>query len=97
MAACETAAVPEWETLTELVRDRAQQLHVPGVAIGVFHDGEERTAGFGVTSVENPLEVTPETLFQTGSITKTFTGTVAMILAERGELDLDAPVRGYVP
>ena len=69
----------------------------PGAAVGLLHDGHERVAGLGVTSLENPLEVTPETLFQVGSITKTFTGTVAMILVERGTLDLDAPVRRYLP
>jgi CubicO group peptidase (beta-lactamase class C family) len=69
----------------------------PGVAVGLLHEGEERLAGFGVTSVENPLDVTPHTLFQIGSITKTFTGTVVMMLVERGELDLDVPVRRYLP
>jgi CubicO group peptidase (beta-lactamase class C family) len=69
----------------------------PGTAVGLLHDGEEHAAGFGVTSVENPLEVTPGTLFQIGSITKTVTGTVAMILVERSELDLDAPVHRYLP
>ena len=69
----------------------------PGAAVGLLRGGEERAAGFGVTSVENPLEVTPDTLFQIGSITKTFTGTVAMALVERNELDLDAPVKRYLP
>ena len=48
---------------------------VPGVAVGVLADGDERHECYGVTSVENPLEVTPDTRFQVGSITKTFTGT----------------------
>ena len=73
------------------------ETETPGVAIGVLEEGEEYTRGFGVTSVENSLEVTPDTLFQIGSITKTFTGTVAMVLVERGELDLDVPVRTYLP
>src|SRR5262249_27696962 len=46
---------------------------------------------------ENPLDVTPDTLFQIGSITKTFTGTAAMRLVGRGDLGLDAPVRTYLP
>ena len=71
--------------------------HVPGVAVGVLADGEERHEGFGVTSVDHPLEVTPETLFQIGSISKTFTGTVAMYLVAEGKLDLDRPVREYMP
>jgi CubicO group peptidase (beta-lactamase class C family) len=43
------------------------------------------------------LEVTPETLFQIGSTTKTLTGTAIMALVERGMLDLDEPVRTYLP
>lgn len=74
-----------------------EEKHVPGVAIGVLGQGEEVTAGFGLTSVENPLPVTADTLFQIGSITKTFTATVVMMLVEKGELDLDAPVRAYLP
>src|SRR4051794_32398498 len=69
----------------------------PGVAIGMLHEGEEHVCGYGVTSVENPLPVDGDTLFQIGSITKTFTGTAAMILVERGLLDLDAPLRTYLP
>jgi CubicO group peptidase (beta-lactamase class C family) len=73
-----------------------KRLDVPGVAIGIYHKGKELTAGFGVTSVEHPLPVTPDTLFQTGSISKTFTGTLLMMLVERGKVDLDAPVRKYI-
>ena len=88
------------DTFAELeafVVQAMDRLWVPGVALGVLHDGEERAAGFGVTSVEHPLPVDPDTLFQIGSTTKTFTGTAAMQLVERGLLDLDAPVRTYLP
>ncbi len=78
-----------------LVRDM-KRLRVPGVAVGVWHKGREQTAGFGVTSIENPLPVTADTLFQVGSISKTFTGTMLMQLAEQGRIDLDAPVRRYL-
>ena len=70
---------------------------MPGVAVGVLQDGDERHAGFGVTSVENPLEVTPETRFQIGSISKTVTGTVVLYLVAEGLLELDRPVRAYLP
>lgn len=73
-----------------------KRLDVPGVAIGIWHKGGEQTAGFGVTNVEHPLSVTPDTLFQTGSISKTFTGTMMMMLVEQGKVDLDAPVRKYI-
>jgi CubicO group peptidase (beta-lactamase class C family) len=89
--------VSAFATVSAEIASGLAELQVPGVALGVLHGGEEQVAGFGVTSVEHPLEVTPETLFQTGSITKTFTGTALVLLAERGEVDLDAPVRTYVP
>src|SRR5512143_1035549 len=73
-----------------------KRLQVPGVAIGIYHKGEEPAAGFGVTSVEHPLPVTVDTLFQTGSISKTFTGTVIMQLVEQSKIDLDAPLRKYI-
>lgn len=73
-----------------------KRLNVPGVAVGVWHKGREHTAGFGITSAENPLPVTPETLFQTGSISKTFTGTIMMGLVEQDKVSLDAPVRKYI-
>ena len=86
-----------FEDVHAAVEAAVEETATPGTAIGLVHDGEQHTAGIGVTSVEKPLEVTPETLFQIGSITKTVTGTVAMILVERGELDIDAPVRRYLP
>lgn len=73
-----------------------QRLQIPGVVIGVWHKGKECTAGYGITSIENPLPVTPDTLFQVGSISKTFTGTMLMQLAEQGKINLDAPVRKYI-
>src|SRR5262245_16899591 len=72
-------------------------LSIPGASIGVLFEGEEEGAVLGVTSVENPLEVTPDTFFQIGSITKTFTATALMRLEERGDSELDAPVRIYLP
>jgi CubicO group peptidase (beta-lactamase class C family) len=81
----------------EAIRAAMEETRTPGVAFGYAAGEEEHVEGLGVTSTENPLEVTPDTLFQIGSITKTFTGTAAMVLVERGELDLDVPVRTYLP
>lgn len=86
-----------FETLCEAARESVERFGVPGASIGVEHDGVEGVAGFGVTSIEHPLEVDAGTLFQIGSITKTVTGTLALQLVEQGELDLDAPIRRYLP
>ena len=81
----------------EAVRAARTEHGVPGVAVGVLENGVERHEAYGVTSLENPLDVTPDTRFQIGSITKTFLGTAVCELVARGELDLDRPVRDYVP
>jgi CubicO group peptidase (beta-lactamase class C family) len=88
---------PKFRGLCQRLTADMKRLRIPGVAIGVWRKGKEYTAGFGVTSVENPLPVTPDTLFQVGSISKTFTGTLLMQLAEKGRIDLDTPVRRYLP
>src|SRR5262245_28225405 len=91
------AADDRFDELSTLVERRMDEVGVPGVALGVLSGGEVRAAGFGVTSVEHPLEVTPQTLYQIGSITKTITATIVMRMVEDGALDLDAPVRRYLP
>jgi CubicO group peptidase (beta-lactamase class C family) len=75
----------------------ADRLEVPGVAVGVVIGDEDHAAFHGVTSVEDPLPVNDGTLFQTGSTGKTYTSTAILRLVEEGKIDLDAPVRTYVP
>ena len=79
--------------LDELVAEHG----VPGVAVGVLADGEEHYAVAGVTSVAHPLPVDEETLFQFGSTGKTYTATAIMRLVAQGKVELDAPVRRYIP
>lgn len=83
--------------LRETVTAAAERLEVPGVAVGVHHQGAAHDAFHGVTSVENPLPVDDRTLFQFGSTGKTFTATAMLRLVERGLVELDSPVRAYVP
>ncbi|MDT7547901.1 MAG: hypothetical protein QOE84_295 [Actinomycetota bacterium] len=83
--------------LQDQVAALAAELEVPGVSVGVLHEGAEHYGYAGVTSVENPLTVDETTLFQFGSTGKTFTATTMMRLVDQGKVDLDAPVRTYVP
>ena len=85
-----------WE-LVKRIEGHMGELNVPGVAVGIRHGDEMFTRGFGVTNVDHPVEVDDSTLFQIGSITKTFVGTLAMRLVEMGKLELDKPIRSYLP
>jgi CubicO group peptidase (beta-lactamase class C family) len=83
--------------LQDWLGTNATEFDVPGVAVGVYAGGEEQYAFHGVTSIENPLPVDENTLFQYGSTHKTFTATAIMRLVEQGEVDLGATVRTYLP
>lgn len=83
--------------LAAFTRDAMPRYRVPGIALGIVAGDDEHMATFGVTSAENPLPVDADTLFQIGSTTKTITGTVVMRLVEAGKLDLDTPLRAYLP
>ncbi len=87
----------QFAELDDLIASRMPEFGIPGAAVGVIAGEQEHTAAFGVTSIEHPVPVDPDTLFQIGSTTKTFTGTAIMRLVEAGELDLDATVQSYLP
>lgn len=85
------------ESLSVAVRQAREGLGIPGIAVGLLNRASEEMVCDGVTNVEHPLPVAPDTLFQAGSITKILTATAILRLVERGTLTLDAPIRTYLP
>jgi dipeptidyl aminopeptidase/acylaminoacyl peptidase/CubicO group peptidase (beta-lactamase class C family) len=80
----------------------AERYHVPGAALGILRirqgrEDELAEAAFGVLNKDTGVEVTKNTVFQIGSITKVWTTTVVMQLVDEGLLDLDAPVVDVLP
>lgn len=85
------------ETLSTAVARIAGGYDAPGVAAGVLTGDRAEFASSGVTSLADPLPVDETTVFSVASVTKTFTATALVRLAAEGRVDLDAPVRRYVP
>jgi len=83
--------------LRDLVGSLIERLRVPGAAIAIVRGESEQVGCFGVTNIEHPAPIAPDTLFQVGSITRTVTATAAMRLMDAGRLDIDAPIRTYLP
>jgi CubicO group peptidase (beta-lactamase class C family) len=73
------------------------EYHVPGVAFGIVRNGQTTVRGFGVTNVEDPQPITGDTIFPIASISKTVAATALVRLVQQGKMDLDAPVRRYLP
>ncbi len=83
--------------LAALAHDLMAANDVPGMAVGLLHDGRFDGWGFGIASLETRTPVTAGTLFQWGSISKVFTATLILQLVDRGRLELDTPIVSYLP
>lgn len=71
--------------------------HVPGAQLAVL-DGDTITeVAAGVLSIRTGTPVSADALFLPGSIGKLYTATLVLMLADEGRLDLDQPVRTYLP
>lgn len=77
--------------------DLLAEYGLPSAAIGILHDGDLTELAVGVTNIETLAPATPETVYQCGSMTKTWTALALMQLVDEGKVDLDAPVRAYLP
>ena len=72
--------------------------NIPGMALGiVYKDQLIYAKGYGYRDIDNKLPVDSKTIFPIASNTKLFTATAACMLAEEGKLNLDKPVRNYMP
>ncbi len=83
----------------EAVLEAAMERHgIPGLSVAVVVDLElVWSAGLGMADVENDVPARPETVYRLASLSKPLTAVAVLQLAERGKLDLDAPVQRYVP
>jgi CubicO group peptidase (beta-lactamase class C family) len=84
--------------LDRLVATAQVEQRMPSVSASVFRDGEviwERV--LGVADVESDREATSDDVYRIGSITKTFTAVLIMQLVTAGRIELDAPMRTYLP
>ena len=88
---------PKFDQLSALITQKMTEYGVPGVAFGIVKNGQVTVKGFGVTNVDDPQPITPDTVFALASISKTVTATAMMRLVEQGKVSLDDPVRKYLP
>ena len=73
-------------------------LEFPGISIAIGHNGSVVWSNnFGYANLEYKIPVSNKTKFRVYSIAKTWTATATIILAERGLLNIYAPVQNYVP
>src|SRR5271155_2436313 len=72
--------------------------HTPGCAVGVAQHGSVALkAGYGMADLERNVPITPDTVFESGSVAKQFTAMALLLLAQQGKISLDDPMRKYLP
>lgn len=74
-----------------------QQYAIPGLVIAISNNGQQHFYSFGVASKTTQTPVTPDTLFEMGSISKLFTATLASYAQVKGLLSFTDPVSDYLP
>ena len=80
------------------VKAQQQAQRIPGLSLAVCRGGIiVKANGYGLANVELDAPVTPETIFQTGSVGKQFTSMAIMMLVEEGKISLDDKLMQYIP
>jgi CubicO group peptidase (beta-lactamase class C family) len=86
-------AIKGQPTIAMRLADRMKFYKTPGISVAVIDRGRiEWARGYGVSDSSNITAITPETLFQAGSISKPVAATAALRLVQQGVLGLDDPV-----
>lgn len=83
--------------LAEHVRDLIGRFDAPGASVAIARGGEIVEAVAGVANAMTGAVTTPDTRFQIGSTSKVYTGTLVMRAFDEGKIELDVPVRTYIP
>jgi D-alanyl-D-alanine carboxypeptidase len=87
-----------YQRLDQFIARHMADVGAPGMTLALAdRNGLLRSSQYGFADVKAAVKVTPQTLFEIGSISKSFVAIAALQLAEEGKLDLDKPVTGYLP
>ncbi len=85
------------QTVEARLQERLDTEETPGIAVAIHQNGKTTYYAFGYADVANQRRVDSKTLFEIGSITKTFTTTLAAQLAEEGKLSVKDPIQKFLP
>ena len=85
------------QIVDDAIRPLLQQYNIAGMAVAISRDGKNYFYNYGVASKATQQAVTAETLFEIGSISKTFTATLASYAQVSGQLNFSEPVSKYLP
>src|SRR5436190_2509740 len=87
-----------YQRLDEYIAGHIAEIGVPGMTLALAdRNGLLRSSQYGFADVKAGIKVSPQTLFEIGSISKSFVAMAVLQLSEEGKLDLHKPVTNYLP
>jgi putative ATP-binding cassette transporter len=91
-------AEPSPAQIDQYIREQMAQKNIVGMSIAIVRDKEiTYLKGFGSASIKRQTQVTPQTIFDLASCSKSFTAMATLLLWNDGKIDLDQPLRYYIP
>jgi CubicO group peptidase (beta-lactamase class C family) len=98
----EAAATPDYTTvvgeLSQGIQAAVEQAGITGLSVALVDDQQiVWSQGFGYANKENGVKATPQTIYGVASVSKLFTATAILHLADQGLIDLDQPLQTYIP
>lgn len=92
----QTLSSEKVKQIEQMITSKMSKDRIPGLSIAIAQDGKIIWSnGYGMADLENFVPAKAVTAYRTASIGKPITATAVIQLAERGKLDLDAPVWNY--
>lgn len=87
--------------MSHFIKEQMDEYDMTGVSVALVDGSKSNPVvwaqGFGYADKENKVPATANTMYRAGSVTKLFTATAIMQLAEKGKLDIDKPIQTYLP
>jgi D-alanyl-D-alanine carboxypeptidase len=92
------AVQPVFARLDEFIARHMRETGAPGLTLALANrDGLVRVSTYGYADMKTGSRVVPETMFEIGSISKSFVALALMQLRDEGKLDLNKPIVEYLP
>lgn len=84
-------------TIDEIIKKHIKKYKFPGISVGLIDEHGSQFFNHGEIKKESGITPTSNTLYEIGSMTKTFTATLAVQLQNEGLLSLDDPITKFLP
>lgn len=83
--------------IEEIIKKHVTSGKSPGISVGLINKNDIQTFNYGEINKKSNIVPTADTVFEIGSMTKTFTATLAAQLQQEGILSLDEPITNFLP